>query len=58
MYRRAAASSLTVNRYSVCDPILVTDLVETSRTAGVTEELQAILTIEFEELLRFLWNTL
>jgi hypothetical protein len=56
MYRRAAASSLTVRRISVWDPILVTDMVETSRTAGVSEELQAILTIEFEELLRSLWN--
>ena len=57
MYRRAAASSPTVARHSIWDPVLVTDMVETSRTAGVTEELRVILTIEFEELLQFLWNT-
>jgi hypothetical protein len=55
MYRRAAICSPTVARYSIWDPIQVTDMVETSRTAGVTEELRAILTIEFEELLRSLW---
>ena len=57
MYRRAAASSPTVARHSIWDPILVTDMVEESRTAGVTEELRSILTIEFEELLRSLWNS-
>lgn len=57
MYRRAAASSLTVARRPIWDPVFVTDMVETSRTAGVTEELRVILTIEFEELLQFLWNT-
>ena len=55
MYRRAAICSPTVARYSIWDPIQVTDMVETSRTAGVTDELRAILTIEFEELLRSLW---
>jgi hypothetical protein len=57
MYRRAAAGSPTVARHSIWDPVLVTDMVEISRTAGVTEELRAILTIEFEELLRSLWNS-
>jgi hypothetical protein len=55
MYRRAAGCSPTIARYSIWDPIQVTDMVETSRTAGVTDELRAILTIEFEELLRSLW---
>jgi hypothetical protein len=55
MYRRAAVCSPTVARCSIWDPIQVTDMVETSRTAGVTDELRAILTIEFEELLRSLW---
>jgi hypothetical protein len=54
MYRRAAANSLTVASHPIWDPLLVTDMVETSRTAGVTEELRGILTIEFEELLQFL----
>jgi hypothetical protein len=31
-------------------------LVETSRTAGVTEDLRAVLTIEFEVLLESLWD--
>jgi hypothetical protein len=52
MYRRAAVSSLTVASHTAWDPFLVTDMVETSRSAGVTEELRAILTIEFEVLLR------
>jgi hypothetical protein len=56
MYRRAAASSPTVARHPIWDPALVTDMVETSRKGGVTEELRAILTIEFEELLQSLWN--
>jgi hypothetical protein len=56
MYRRAATCSLAMARHSIWDPVLVTDLVETSRTAGVTDELRAILTIEFEGLLQFLWN--
>ena len=55
MYRRAAVCSPTVARCSTWDPIQVTDMVETSRTAGVSDELRAILTIEFEELLRSLW---
>jgi hypothetical protein len=54
MYRRAAACSLTVASHPVWDPILVTGMVETSRTTGVTEELRAILTIEFEVLLQYL----
>jgi hypothetical protein len=57
MYRRAAAHSLAVSSHPVWDPSRVTDMVETSRAAGVTEELRAILTIEFEVLLEFLWNT-
>ena len=56
MYRRAAASSPTVARQSIWDPVLVTDMVERSRKTGVTEELRGVLTIEFEELLRSLWN--
>jgi hypothetical protein len=51
MYRRAAASSVTVANRPIWDPFLVTDMVETSRTAGVTEELRAVLIIEFEVLL-------
>jgi hypothetical protein len=51
MYRRAAARSVTVESLPIWDPFLVTDMVETSRTAGVTEKLRAILTIEFEVLL-------
>ena len=57
MYRRAAAHSLVVSSHPIWDPSLVTDMVETSRTTGVTEELRVILTIEFEVLLEFLWNT-
>jgi hypothetical protein len=57
MYRRAAANSLTIASHPIWDPILVTDMVETSRTAGVTDELRAILMIEFEVLLQFLSNT-
>ena len=56
MYRRAAANSLAVASHPIWDPLLVTDMVKTSRTAGVTEELRGILTIEFEVLLQFLSN--
>ena|ERR1700730_1762469 len=56
MYRRAAANSLAIAHQPIWDPVLVTDMVERSRTAGVTEELRAILTIEFEVLLEFLWT--
>ena len=56
MHSRAIADRLTVASQPVWDPILVTDLVETSRTAGVTEDLRAVLTIEFEVLLGFLWD--
>ena len=56
MYDRAVRSRLTVASQPLWDPILVTDLVETSRTAGVTEELRAVLTIEFEVLLESLWD--
>jgi hypothetical protein len=52
MYRRAVAVSATVASGPIWDPILVTDLVEQSRNAGVTEELRTILTIEFEVLLQ------
>jgi hypothetical protein len=55
MYRRAAVCSPTVARHSIWDSIQVTDMVEASRTVGVTDELRAILTIEFEELLRSVW---
>jgi hypothetical protein len=51
MYQRAAVASVTVASRPIWDPFLVIDMVETSRTAGVTEELRAILTIEFEVLL-------
>jgi hypothetical protein len=57
MYRRAAANSLAVSSHPIWDPLFVTDMVETSLTTGVTEELPVILTIEFEVLLEFLWNT-
>jgi len=57
MYRRAAASSPSIAKHPTWDPALVTRMVEDSRTAGVTEEVRAILTIEFEELLRFLLDT-
>ena len=56
MYDRAARNHLTVASQPFWDPILVTDLVETSRTAGVTEDLRAVLTIEFEVLLESLWD--
>jgi hypothetical protein len=56
MYRRAAASSPTMAQSPGWDPILVTDLLEKSRTSRVSEELPTLLTIEFEELLRFLWS--
>jgi hypothetical protein len=56
MYSRAVGDRLTVASQPVWDPILLTDLVETSRTAGVTGDLRAVLTIEFEVLLRFLWD--
>jgi hypothetical protein len=52
MYRRAAVVSATVASRQNWDPFLVTDMVETSRKTGVTEELRAILTIEFEGLLQ------
>jgi hypothetical protein len=58
MYRRAAANSLTVASHPVWDPILVTDMVETSRTSGVTDELRAVLGIEFDVLLQFLWEAI
>jgi hypothetical protein len=57
MYSRAALASGTVASHMVWDPYLVTDMVENSRIAGVTEELRAILTIEFDVLLRFLWSS-
>ncbi len=52
MYRRASVVSAAVASRPNWDPFLVTDMLEKSRNAGVTEELRAILTIEFEELLR------
>jgi hypothetical protein len=58
MYRRAAANSLTVASHPVWDPMLVTDMVETSRTNGVTDELRAVLKIEFDVLLQFLWEAI
>jgi hypothetical protein len=51
MYRRAAASSETIASHPTWNPFVVTDLLERSRTAEVTEELRAVLTIEFEVLL-------
>jgi hypothetical protein len=57
IYRRAAANSPTIASHPIWDPILVTDMVETSRTAGVTDELRVLLTIEFEVLLQFLSNS-
>ena len=55
MYRRAALASPTVASRRMWDPDLVTDMLADSRSAGVTEELRAILTTEFEVLLQFLW---
>jgi hypothetical protein len=52
IYRRAAAVSATVASRPTWDPFLVTDMVEKSRETGVTKELRAILTIEFEGLLQ------
>jgi hypothetical protein len=52
MYRRAAAKSRTVASHPIWDPILITDMLEASRTGSVTDELRTILTIEFEVLLR------
>jgi hypothetical protein len=52
MYRRAAAVSATMASCPKWDPFLVTDMVRKSRSTGVTEELRAILTIEFEALLQ------
>jgi hypothetical protein len=52
MYHRAAAVSATVASRPNWDPFLVTDMLEKSRKTGVTEELRAILTIEFEGLLQ------
>ena len=57
MHRRAVGNSLTVASRPIWDPSLVTEMVETSWAAGGTEELRAILTIEFEVLLQFLWTT-
>ena len=57
MYRRAAANSLTFASHPIWDPILLTDMLETSRSDGVTDELRTILTIESEVLLQFLSNT-
>jgi hypothetical protein len=51
MYRRAAAVSATVASRPTWDPFVVTEMVEKSRTGGVTEEMRAILTIEFEGML-------
>jgi hypothetical protein len=52
MYRRASVVSTTLASRPNWDPFLVTDMLETSRSSGVTEELRTILTIEFEELLQ------
>jgi hypothetical protein len=52
MYRRASVVSATVASRPNWDPFLVTDMVERSRDTGVTEELRALLTIEFEALLQ------
>jgi hypothetical protein len=51
MYRRAAANSETIANHPSWNPFVVTDLLERSRTGEVTEELRAVLTIEFEVLL-------
>jgi hypothetical protein len=49
--------SATVASRPIWDPFLLTDMVETSRKTGVTEELRAILTIEFEALLQDVVST-
>jgi hypothetical protein len=53
MYRRAAANSLTITSHPIWDPILLTDMLEASRTSRVTDEMRTILTIEYEVLLQF-----
>ena len=57
MYRRAAANSLTFASRSIWDPILLTNMLEKSRNAEVTDELRTILTVEFEVMLQFLSDT-
>lgn len=57
MYRRAAAKSMKVASRPHWDPSMVTDMVEASRTEGVSDELRAVLATEYEVLLEFLCNT-
>ena len=57
MYRRAAAASVTVASHPSWDPFAVSDMVEASRIDGVSDELRAVLTVEFEVLLEFLCKT-
>ena len=57
MYRRAAAASVTVASHPSWDPFAVSDMVEASRIDGVSDELRAVLTVEFEVLLEFLCQT-
>jgi hypothetical protein len=57
MYRRAAAHSVTVASHPSWDPSFVTDMVEASRIEGVSEELRAVLKVEFEVLLEFLCDS-
>jgi len=54
MYRRAATASATVASHPSWDPFAVSDMVEASRIDGVSDELRAVLTVEFEVLLEFL----
>ncbi len=54
MYRRASANSLTIASHPVWDPDRVTDLAERARQTRPSEELRAILTVEFEVLLEHL----
>jgi len=56
MYRRAAATSATVASHPNWDPFAVSAMVEASRIDGVSEELRAVLAVEFEVLLEFLCN--
>jgi hypothetical protein len=51
IYRKAAANSPKIASCTTWDPVLVTDWVEASRSAGTDEELRAVLAIEAEVML-------
>jgi hypothetical protein len=54
MYRRAAVNSLTIASHPVWDPELVTTLAEEVGQEAPSEELRAILTVEYEVLVEHL----